>query len=193
MVEDPAVVLDLIRYTVFAAVLASAGIAVGSWALRTRRLNPFGRSARLVRRVSEPVLDPIESLLLRRGGNPSNAEWWLVGIALVGGLLVVTAANWIAAIAIQASGAAAAGPRGILRLVIYWASQVVVLALFARVIGSWFGVGRVNRWMRPAYTLTDWIVEPLRRVIPPIAMFDFTPIVAWILILVLRGIVLGIV
>ncbi|KPK03842.1 MAG: hypothetical protein AMS20_09755 [Gemmatimonas sp. SG8_28] len=80
-----------------------------------------------------------------------------------------------------------------LRLVIYWASQVVVLALFARVIGSWFGVGRVNRWMRPAYTLTDWIVEPLRRVIPPIAMFDFTPIVAWILILVLRGIVLGIV
>ena len=186
-------ILDLLRYTVFATVLAGAGIAVGSWALRTRRLNPFGRVGRLVRQISEPVLDPIESLLLRRGGNPGNAEWWLVGIALVGGLLVMTAANWIAAFAIQASGAAAAGPRGILRLVIYWASQIVILALFARVIGSWFGVGRYNRWMRAAYALTDWIVEPLRRVIPPIGRFDFTPIVAWILILVLRGIVLSIV
>lgn len=186
-------VMELLRYTVFAVVLASAGIAVGSWALRTRRLNPFGRPGRLVRRMSEPVLDPIESLLLRRGGNPSNAEWWLVGIALVGGLLVVTAVNWIETIAIQASGAAAAGPRGILRLVIYWASQIVILALFARVIGSWFGVGRFNRWMRLAYTLTDWIVEPLRRVIPPLAMFDISPIVAWILILVLRGIILSIV
>ena len=47
--------------------------------------------------------------------------------------------------------------------------------------------------MRAAYALTDWIVEPLRRVIPPIGRFDFTPIVAWILILVLRGIVLSIV
>ena len=186
-------VLELLRYTVFAVVLVGAGIAVGSWALRTRRLNPFGRPGRFVRRVSEPVLDPIESLLLRRGGNPANAEWWLVGIALVGGLLVVTAVNWIETIVIQASGAAAVGPRGMLRLAIYWASQIVILALFARVIGSWFGVGRVNRWMRPAYTLTDWIVAPLRRVIPPIAMFDFTPIVAWILILVLRGIVLSIV
>jgi YggT family protein len=186
-------VLELLRYTVFAVALASAGIAVGSWALRTRRLNPFGRVGRLVRRLSDPVLDPLETQLLKRGGNPAHAEGWLVGIAVVGGLLVVTAANWLAAFAIQATSSAAAGPRGILRLVIYWASQLVILALFARVIGSWFGVGRSSRLMRPAYTVTDWIVEPLRRVIPPIAMFDISPIVAWILILVLRGIVLSIV
>jgi YggT family protein len=185
------VVLMLVRYLVFAAAVACTAIAVGSWALRTRRLNPFGRTGRLVRRISEPVLDPIESMLLRQGGNPENAEVWLVGIAVVGGLLVVTVANWVVALVIRTSGAAAAGPRGVLHLIIYYASQLVLLALIARIIGSWFGVGRYNRWMRPAYKLTDWIVEPLRRVIPPFGMFDFTPLIAWILILVVRGIVLG--
>lgn len=186
-------VLVIVRYLVFAVAVACTAIAAGSWALRTRRLSPFGRTGRLVRRLSEPVLDPIETMLLRQGGNPENAEVWLVGIAVVGGLLVVTAANWVAAIAIQTSGAASAGPRGILHLLIYYASQLLLLALIARIIGSWFGVGRFNRWMRPAYKLTDWIVEPLRRVIPPVGMFDFSPLVAWILILVVRGIVLGIV
>jgi len=185
------VVLMLVRYLVFASAVACTAIAVGSWALRTRRLNPFGRTGRLVRRISEPVLDPIEAMLLRQGGNPENAEVWLVGIAVVGGLLVVTVANWVVALAIRTSGAAAAGPRGVLHLIIYYASQLVLFALIARIIGSWFGVGRYNRWMRPAYKLTDWIVEPLRRVIPPFGMFDLTPLIAWILILVVRGIVLG--
>jgi YggT family protein len=45
--------------------------------------------------------------------------------------------------------------------------------------------------MRPAYVLTDWMVEPLRRVVPPIGMFDLTPLVAWFLILLLRGFLLG--
>ncbi|KPK09185.1 MAG: hypothetical protein AMS20_00910 [Gemmatimonas sp. SG8_28] len=78
-----------------------------------------------------------------------------------------------------------------LQLVVYYGSQLLLLALILRVIGSWFGIGRFNRWMRPAYVLTDWIVEPLRRVVPPIGMFDLTPLVAWFLILLLRGFLLG--
>ena len=185
--------LDLLRYAIFAVAIGSAGIAVGSWALRTRRLNPFGRTGQLIRRVSDPVLDPVESWLLRRGGNPQHAGWWLLGMTVGGGLLVIVAADWLVSMLFVTGRAAAAGPRGIIRLVIYYGGNLILLALIARVIGSWFGVGRFNRWMRPAYLLTDWIVEPLRRVVPPLGMFDFTPIVAWLIILLLRGFLLGLV
>lgn len=184
-------VLDLLRYTIFAIALVSAAIAVGSWAVRTRRLNPFGQAGRLVRRMSDPVLEPVETWLLRRGGNPQHAGWWLVGITVGGGLLVLVAADWLASMLFVTSRAAEGGVRGILQLVIYYGSQLVLLALIVRVVGSWFGIGPLTRWMRPAYTLTDWIVEPLRRVVPPIGVFDITPLVAWFLILVLRGFLLG--
>jgi YggT family protein len=174
--------LEALRYTVFAVFVAAAAVAFGARALQTRRINPFGRLARVVRTVGDPILRPIERWQLRRGGNPQNAPWWLLGFALVGGIVAVTLAEWLATLAQRIGGAVSAGPRSILRLLVYYASQLVLLALIVRVIGSWFGVGRYHRWMRPAYRLTDWIVEPLRRVIPPIGFVDITPIVAWLII-----------
>ncbi len=76
---------------------------------------------------------------------------------------------------------------------VYYATQLILFALLARVIGSWFGVGRYNRWMRPMYVLTDWIVEPLRRIIPPLGIVDITPLVAWFLLLLLRGWVISLI
>jgi HAMP domain-containing protein len=69
---------DVLRFTVFAFLVFSAGVALGSWAVRTRRINPFGRVGQTIRRLSDPVLAPIETWLLRRGGNPqqaSSARW----------------------------------------------------------------------------------------------------------------------
>jgi YggT family protein len=94
---------------------------------------------------------------------------------------------------LRGASAAEAGPRGITRLVVYYATQLILFALLARVIGSWFGVGRYNRWMRPMYVLTDWIVEPLRRIIPPLGIVDITPLVAWFLLLLLRGWVISLI
>jgi YggT family protein len=36
-----------------------------------------------------------------------------------------------------------------------------------------------SRWVRWSYPLTEWMLAPLRRVIPTIAMVDITPLVAW--------------
>jgi YggT family protein len=43
--------------------------------------------------------------------------------------------------------------------------------------------------MRPFYLLTDWIVEPLRRIIPPLGIFDISPLVAWLLVQLVVGLV----
>ena len=181
-------VLDVIRYLVFFAFAYSALAALGSWAVRTRRISPFSRTAHLIRRSTDPILRPFEDWIYQRGGNPQNAEWWLLGGTVVGGIVTVSFAGWLArnlggAIAVAQTG----DPSAVIRLLVYYVVQVLTLALIARVIGSWFGVGRHNRFMRLAYRLTDWIVEPLSRVIPPIniggqAQIDVSPLVAFFIL-----------
>ncbi len=175
-------IYDILRYSVFGVFVVASAAALGSWAVRTRRISPFSKPAQLIRRTTDPILKPVESWIFRKGGNPQNAEWWLLGGALVGGIVVLSAANYLAARAFEVGGATRQGPFASVRLLVFYAGQLVSMAIFARVIGTWFGVGRYNKWMRPAYVLTDWIIEPLRKVIPPIGMIDITPIVAFFLI-----------
>jgi len=47
--------------------------------------------------------------------------------------------------------------------------------------------------LRPAYFLTDWLVEPIRRVLPPMGAFDWSPLAAWLVLVVLQRILLTIV
>lgn len=184
-------ILELIRGLVFGVFVICAFVAVGSWAVMTRRINPFSKIGQMIRRVSDPVLEPVEYWLRRRGGNPRNAGWWILGGSVVGGIVVITLSEWIVVQAARISMAGQAGPRGVLWLVIDSAGKLLMFALFARVVGSWFGVGRFNRWMRPAYVLTDWIVEPLRKIVPPVGRIDITPLVAWFLIMILTNLLLG--
>lgn len=66
-----------------------------------------------------------------------------------------------------------------------------MIALVVRIVGSWIGATPHTRWMRPFVVLTEWMLAPLRRVVPPFGMFDLTPLVAWILLQLARGYVLG--
>ncbi len=174
--------LQLIRLAAFGVFLLAALVAAGSWAIRTRRINPFSATGQRLRRFTDGFIDPIEHWILRRGGNPQNAPWWVLGIGVGGAILGVTLAEWLVVQVGQLSAASARGPAGLLKLAVLYAGNLVLLAIFVRVVGSWFGVGRYTVWMRPAYVLSDWIVEPLRRVIPNFGRFDFTPIIAWFLV-----------
>ena len=51
---------------------------------------------------------------------------------------------------------------------------------------------RYSRWLRPAYWLTDWVVEPLRRVLPPFGMFDLSPLAAIFVLWILRAVIFAI-
>jgi YggT family protein len=172
----------VLRFAVLAAFLVSLALTLGSWAVTTRRIAPLGFAARWIRRLSDPLITPLERFLVRRGRNPQHAPWWLLGFVTVGGIVVLTVAQWLLATAARVVAGSSSGTGGILRLVVYLCGQVVLLALIVRVVGSWFGAGRYNRWLRPAYALTDWIVRPLQRFVPPFGMIDITPLVAWLLL-----------
>lgn len=185
------VALQLLRGIVFTLFAASALVAVGAWAVRTRRIQPSSGTGKAIRRVVDPVLLPIERWLLQRGHNPQMAGWWLLGFALVGGIVLLSVAEWLIRQSFRLSSAGARGPFDVIQLVVYYVGQVVLIALIVRVIGTWFGLGRFNRWTGWAYRITDWIVVPLGRVIPPIGIIDITPIVAWFAIQILLSWFMG--
>ena len=179
-------VLALIRYTVFAVFVLAVLAATGSWLVRTRRVSPFGPVGRGLRKVTDPLLRPVEGRVVRAGGSPAHAGWWLViGVAIVG-VLVDSLAHWLVNAWSSMTGAASAGPRVVIALVVEIAFDLLFLAVFVRAIASWLGAFRYSRWMRPVYWLTDWIVEPIRRMLPPTGAFDFSPVVALVVLYVLK-------
>ena len=182
--------MALLRYAVFAAAGAVVLGAFAAMALQARTINPFGRAARLIRAATDPLLLPIERRILRSGGNPQSAPWWLLAIGIVGGIALVSEVEWTAGQAQSLAAAASLGPRYAVRLAVYWGFNLVILALVVRVIGSWVGASRFTGWMRPFVFLTEWLLVPLRRVVPPFGMFDFTPLVAWFLLQIARDYVL---
>lgn len=178
--------LALTRYTVFAVFVLAVLVATGSWLVRTRRVSPFGPVGRGLRKVTDPLLRPVEGRVVRAGGSPVHAGWWLViGIAIVG-VLVVSLAQWLVNAWYSLTGAAHGGPRVVIALVVEIAFDLLFLAVFVRAIASWLGAFRYSRWMRPIYWLTDWIVEPIRRMLPPTGAFDFSPVVALVVLYVLK-------
>jgi YggT family protein len=179
-----------VRTLVLLALISAAAIALTHWAVGARRIDPFGRWPRLVRRVSDPVVVPLERVVIRAGASPQNAPYWLLGIVIGGGLLLLTLTQWLIGTAATMVYLAHGGPRVWARVLVSALFTVIMTAILIRVIASWFGVGPFRRWMRPLVALTSWIIEPIRRVLPPFGPFDFSPMVAWLVLYVLRGFVL---
>jgi len=179
-----------LRYLVFAAFAASVLVALASWLVRTRRISPFSALGRTLRAASDPLIRPVEKRVVRAGGNPVHAGWWLaVGVA-VAGILLITVWNLAVDTVYSVTAAYAGGPRGTMVLGVVVAYRIIVAALVVRVIAGWFGYFRYTRWLRPAYVLTDWLVEPLRRVLPPMGGFDWSPLAGWLVLLVLKRVLL---
>ena len=187
-------VLDTaVRILVIVALIYASLVALTHWAVRNRRINPFGPWPRLVRKTSDPLLLRLERRIIASGGSPQNAPLWLVGLVIAAGLVLLSLTHWLIGMAAGLAVAAQSGPRVWVRVLINAVFTILMAALLIRVIASWFGIGPYRRWMRPVIALTSWLIEPIRRILPPVGMFDFSPMVAWLVLYVARGFVLGMV
>jgi YggT family protein len=185
------VLYTAVRTIVIAALVYATAVALTHWATRNRRINPFGAWARFVRRVSDPVIQPLERRILRSGGNPQNAPYWLLGIVIGGGLVLLSLTAWLIDLIVRLRLMAESGPQMWIGTLVSFIFTVLMTSILIRVIGSWFGIGPYNRWMRPVYALTNWLIDPIRRILPPFGMIDFSPMVAWLVLYVVRGFVMG--
>jgi YggT family protein len=185
--------IDLVlRGLIVAALAGGAAVAATHWAVRSKRLNAFGAWPRFVRRTSDPMLQPLERRIVRMGGNPQNAPFWLLGLVVAAGLVAIGLFRWIAGMALAVGVLAGSGPVAWAAALLRVAFSVLKFALIVRVIASWFGLSPNSRWMRPVHWLTDWIIRPLRRVVPPLGPIDITPLVAWLVLIVVEGVVFSV-
>jgi YggT family protein len=181
----------IVRSIVILALAYASLVALTHWAVRSRRINPFGAWPRFMRRVSDPVLHPMERQVVSAGGNPQNAPLWLLAVVIAGGLVLMSLTGWVIDALARLSWMAQSGPRFWLQTLVSLLFTVLMTAILIRVIASWFGIGPYRRWMRPIMALTSWLIDPIRRILPSFGMFDFSPMVAWLVLYVVRGFVLG--
>ena len=69
--------------------------------------------------------------------------------------------------------------------------QFLGFAIFARAILSWFPIDQNGTIPQALNSITSPILDPLRKVIPPLGTIDLTPMIAMFLLLVIGGALTG--
>jgi YggT family protein len=174
-----AAVSALLRSVLLGVGLVFGAIALADWAARTRRISPFNGFSRFLRGSVDPRLSGIERQVVRAGGHPATTPVWALVAYVVLGALLLAALDIIAGLVRQAVYATSLGGMGFLFLIVRWTFAFLQFALLIRVISSWFPRAAGSPWMRWSYGTTEWMLRPLRGVIPSLGMVDITPIIAY--------------
>lgn len=89
------------------------------------------------------------------------------------------------------AGVVTGRPKVIVGFILYGLLSVLVLFIFIRFISSWFVFSR-NSFLSFVMKVTDPILLPVQRLIPPIGMFDISAMLVLLVISFLQSIVLSV-
>jgi len=79
-----------------------------------------------------------------------------------------------------------------LALLISLVINILYFLLVIRIILSWVGADQYNEIVQIVYRVTDPVLAPLRRLPLRIGMMDFSPIVAFIILSVIKSFIVNI-
>lgn len=78
----------------------------------------------------------------------------------------------------------------IAHLVIFYGIGFLILALFVRVILSWFGIDERFAIIRFLARISDPFLEPARRIIRPVGVFDMSFLIATFFLITVQRLLL---
>lgn len=182
------VVVTVVRDIVTGAFFLSVVLATSNWLVRAQKISPFSALGRFLKKSSDPVLAPVETRVVRYGGLPSHSGWWLVVGTAVAGILLVWLAKGAVLVLEQMRYAAAGGVFGVAGYLLNGVIDILVIALVVRFFGGLLGAFQFNRWTRWAYVLTNWMIEPIAKVLPTYANIDWSPAAAFVLLMIIKAI-----
>ena len=172
-----------------------AGVVLGVIVLMLVRLiinyadvNPFSRPVIQVRRLSDPLVNPVRRGLLQLGFGPNITPLVVILIAIVLGWFVLQLAESILNMILGIYGAVrAARVVAVVGYLLYGFLDIYSLLIVIRIVFSWGNVSYSNRVMRFLVNATDPLLVPLRRIIPPLGVFDLSALVALLLLWMLKA------
>ncbi len=157
--------------------------------------NPFGTVGRFgfrIRKLTERFVYPAARFLATFRVDSRLAPLVTIFIALI---LTYFASqiigNTFFVIDGLTAGVTTGNPKMFIGFVLYGLLSVLVLFIFIRFLSSWFVFTR-NTFFGFVMRVTDPIILPLQKIIPPIGIFDLSAMIALILISLLQSFVLSI-
>lgn len=155
-------------------------------------LNPFGFTHRSVRRLSDDLVIPVRGALREFRADPKFAPLVVILIVVLLGYVTVQLLRTIEQTVLGVLFAAGSGNLvAVVGVILYGLISIYILLVFIRVIFSLARVSYTNRVMRFLVNITEPLLGPLRRIIPPVGMMDISPIVAFIILWLLQAAVAG--
>ncbi len=180
------------RAVIVAVIVAMIVLMLVRLALNYADLNPFSAPVLLVRRWSDPFINPVRRGLLSFGFAPNVAPLVTILIAILLGYLAVSLSDDLIGTLVKSSVSARQGrPVALVGSLLYGALGIYATLIFARIIFSWGQVGYTNRMMRVLVNATEPLLGPLRRMIPPLGPFDISAFVAFFLIWLFQAAIAG--
>lgn len=155
-------------------------------------LNPFGWMHRTVRRLSDWMVVPVRGGLRGFGADPKFAPLVAILIVILLGYFVFSLVRTILmTIAGILTSIQAGAVISVLGFILYGLISIYILLVFVRIIFSWGMVSYTNRLMRFLVDVTEPLLGPLRRIIPPLGVFDISPIVAFLILWLFQSAIAG--
>ena len=176
-----------IQYAVEAVVLGVVALMLVRLLLNFADLNPFSRPVIFVRRLSDPLVNPVRRGLLQFGFGPNITPLVVILISILLGWFVLQLAQ---SVLLTFAGVVESVQAGrfiaVVGYLLYGFLTVYLLLITIRIIFSWGSVSSTNRVMRFLVNATDPVLLPMRRLVPPLGVFDISPLVVILIIYLLR-------
>lgn len=81
-------------------------------------------------------------------------------------------------------------PIPIAHLIITYGIGLIILAMLIRVLCSWFRIDERYAFVRFLARLTDPFIDPIRRIIRPSGVLDWSFLIAWFLLITIQTLLL---
>jgi YggT family protein len=181
-----------LQWMVIAAIIAVIALMVIRLIITAADPNPFNWISRTSRRLSDPFVMPVRGGLMRATVDPKFAPLVVILITILLGWFFLALCGEVAGtlgglILSFKRGDAVSG----LGFILYGAISIYMLLIFIRIVFSWGMLTYRNRVMRFLIDVTEPLLGPLRRIIPPLGMMDISPIFAFLILWLLKMAVQG--
>jgi YggT family protein len=155
-------------------------------------LNPFGWTSRTVRRLSDGFVMPVRGGLRGFGIETKFAPLVVILVVILLGYFFL---QLVGTIASTVDGVITSVQRGslflVLGFILYGLLSIYILLIVIRIVFSWGMLSYTNRLMRFLVDVTEPLLGPLRRMIPPLGWMDISPLVAILILWLFQAAVQG--
>jgi len=181
----------LIWYVVVTAIVGVILLILARVVVNYADMNPFSRTAITIRQFSDPLLTPVRRILMSYGLDQKLAPFVTILIAILIGWLLL---ELVGSVVFTMRGVITSLQRGALvslvGYLLFGVLAVYSMMIVTRIILGW-GMSYGNRMMRFLVRVTEPILGPFRRLIPPLGMFDISPIIVLLILQLFQRAIAG--